>query len=146
MTIKPLISDTILRHIDEDNRKFFRSNIACVTIYSELYRFGNEDIIPYPVISYCRKSSSYTELLVYIPELLVDFFNYCKQYEPSQFYPLIRIDISPIVGSSVTLIHDPLNLMDHIIKLASKIEQEDILKHFNDEESKCTSGVVKEKR
>ncbi len=144
MTIKPLTSDTILRHIDEDNRKFFRNNIACVTIYSELYRFGDDDIIPYPVISCCRKASSFTELLVYIPELLADFFNYNKQYEHGQFYSLIRVDITPIVGSSITLIHDPLNLTEHIIELNSKIEQENILKQFNNEESKTTHGVAKE--
>lgn len=144
MTIKPLTSDTILRLIDEDNKKFFRNNISCVTTLIELYRFGDTDIIPYPVTSCSRRASSFTELLVYIPELLSDFYNNLKQYDTNHFYCIAKLEITPIVGSSVTFIHDPLTLSGYIHDLLSIDEQDDILKNFNNEESKTPNRVDKE--
>lgn len=144
MTIKPLTSDTILRHIDEDNKKFFRSNIARVSTLIELYRIDGDALIPDPVVSCSRSATSFTELLVYIPELLVDFFNYNKQYEPGQFYTIAHIDITPIVGTPVSLTYDPLNLSAIINQLLANMEEANFLKLFNDEESKRTPGVAKE--
>lgn len=145
MTIKPLTSDIILRHIDEDNKKFFRNNIASVSFSVELYRFGGPSgILPDVVSSISRRASSFTELLVYLPEALSEFFNFNKLYDPTEFYSIVEFFITPIVGNSILLRHDPLNFYNTIVYLRSLIEQEEILKHFNDEESKTLNGVAKE--
>lgn len=147
MTIKPLISDTVLRHIDEDNKRFFRTRISVVKFSCNVYRINEDGTInTEPCISYIREAHSFTEILVYLPELIVEIFNNNIQYESHSYYTTVVLDITPIVGRTVTMVLDPIDFLPHLLKIRNSQEHSEILTKFNTNEQTTLDRMVEKEQ
>lgn len=142
MTIKPQNFDSLLKYIDEDNRKFFRSRISRVDIDTQVFSYVDNQLrSPYPVSETHRVCSSYLELLTFLPECIATFV---ENSISSDFRMVIFITIYPLMGKSLHIVHDPYNTLDESTFLRAHLEHDTLLKQFEEYETKQnpTSGVV----
>lgn len=144
MTIKPQNFDSLLKYIDEDNRKFFRSRIARVDIDTQVFSYvDNELRSPYPVSDTHRVCSSYLELLTFLPECMQTFV---ENSISDDFRAIIFITVYPIMGKTMHIVHDPYNTLNEATALRAHLEHESLLNQFQEYETKHvpTPGVAKE--
>ncbi len=146
MTIKPQNFDSLLKYIDEDNRKFFRSRISRVDIDTQVFSYvDNELRSPYPVSDTHRVCSSYLELLTFLPECIQTFVDNSTS---ADFRTVIFITVYPLMGKSLHIVHDPYDTLNKSALLRAHLEHDSLLKQFNEYETKqnSTSGVAEEQR
>lgn len=147
MTIKPIVNDTPLRFIEEVTKRFFRNYLASVEFRCDVFRVNEDGTINTdPCISFSRKATSYTEVLVYLPELIQECFENTKEYETHSYYTTIILDIRPIVGKTVSLILDPIDFLPTVKRVHSSRELTQILNNFNNNEQQTLDRMVEKEQ